>query len=68
MPALGDRFKKERVKIRHIKQAIELMESRIPRELPPVVAILEKNIGYCKKQLNSIIIEMIKNGYKGEGL
>lgn len=67
MPAHG-KFKQERAKIKQIKEAIELMESRIPREFPPVVAVLEKNIGYCKKQLNSIILEMIKNGYKGEGL
>lgn len=67
MPAHGN-FKAERIRIRHIKEAIELMESRKKLESPPVIVILDKNIDHCKKELNSIIIQMIKDGYKGEGL
>lgn len=67
MPALG-KFKKERIRIREIKDSIELMESRKKLETPPVIEILDRNIGYCKQKLNSIILSMIEQGYKGEGL
>jgi hypothetical protein len=68
MPALGNRFKKERIRIREIKDSIELMEARKKLESPSVIDLLDKNIGYCKKQLNTIILSMIEQGYKGEGL
>ena len=67
MPALG-KFKKERARIREIKDSIDLMESRKKLETPPVIDLLDRNIGYCKQQLNSIILSMIEQGYKGEGL
>ena len=68
MPALGNRFKKERLRIREIKHSIELMEARKNLKSPSVIQLLDKNIDYCKKQLNSIILSMIEQGYKGEGL
>lgn len=67
MPAHGN-FKKERVRIREIKDSIEMMESRKSLDCPTVTALLDKNIDFCKKQLSSIIIDMIERGYKGEGL
>jgi hypothetical protein len=67
MPALG-KFKKERIRIREIKDSIELMEARKKLESPSVIELLDKNINYCKKQLSSIIFSMIEQGYKGEGL
>jgi len=67
MPAHGN-FKKERVRIKELKESIELMESRKKLETPPVIEVLDKNINYCKQRLSSIILKMIEDGYKGEGL
>jgi len=68
MPALGDRFKRDRIRIRELNESIELMEARKAFELPPVIAILEKNIIYCRTKRNDILQNMIHDGYKGEGL
>jgi hypothetical protein len=68
MPALGDRFKRQRIRISELNEAIELMEARKASELPPVVAILDKNINYCRTKRNDILQDMIQDGYKGEGL
>jgi hypothetical protein len=68
MPARGDRFKAKRVRLRELNESIELMEARKANELPLVVAILDKNINYCRTKRNTILQEMIEDGYKGEGL
>jgi hypothetical protein len=68
MPALGDRFKRQRIRISELNEAIELMEARKASELPIVVDILEKNINYCRIKRNDILQDMIQDGYKGEGL
>jgi hypothetical protein len=68
MPALGDRFKRDRIRIRELNESIEMMEARKTSELPPVIAILEKNIIYCRTKRNDILQNMIHDGYKGEGL
>jgi len=68
MPALGDRFKRDRIRLRELNESIELMEARKAFELPPVIAILEKNIIYCRTKRNDILQNMIHDGYKGEGL
>jgi hypothetical protein len=68
MAVRGDRFKAQRIRIREIKESIEMMETRKKLESPSVVALLDKNIDYCKKQLSTILMEMIKDGYRGEGL
>jgi hypothetical protein len=68
MPALGDRFKRDRIRIRELNESIEMMEARKAFELPPVIAILEKNIIYCRTKRNDILQNMIHDGYKGEGL
>ena len=68
MPALGNRFKRQRIRITELNESIELMEARKAFELPPVVAILDKNINYCRTKRNDILQDMIQDGYKGEGL
>jgi hypothetical protein len=68
MPALGDRFKARRIRIRELNESIEMMEARKQSELPPVIDILEKNIIYCRTKRNDILQDMIQDGYKGEGL
>ena len=68
MPARGDRFKAKRVRLRELNESIELMEARKANELPLVVAILDKNINYCRTKRNTILQEMIEDEYKGEGL
>jgi hypothetical protein len=68
MPAHGDRFKAKRVRLRELNESIELMEARKKNELPLVIAILDNNINYCRVKRNSILQEMIEDGYKGEGL
>jgi len=68
MPAHGDRFKAKRVRLRELNESIELMEARKKNELSPVVEILDKNINYCRVKRNTILKEMIEDGYKGEGL
>ena len=68
MPVLGDRFKRDRIRIRELNESIEMMEARKTSELPPVIAILEKNIIYCRTKRNDILQNMIHDGYKGEGL
>lgn len=68
MPARGDRFKAKRVRLRELNESIELMEARKENELALVIAILDKNINYCRIKRNTILQEMIEDGYKGEGL
>lgn len=68
MPARGDRFKAKRVRLRELNESIELMEARKENELPLVIDILDKNINYCRVKRNTILQEMIEDGYKGEGL
>jgi hypothetical protein len=68
MPVRGDRFKRDRIRIRELNESIEMMEARKAFELPPVIAILEKNIIYCRTKRNDILHNMIQDGYKGEGL
>ena len=68
MPARGDRFKRDRIRIRELNESIEMMEARKAFELPLVIAILEKNIIYCRTKRNDILQNMIHDGYKGEGL
>jgi hypothetical protein len=68
MPAHGDRFKAKRVRLRELNESIELMEARKKDELSLVIAILDKNINYCRIKRNTILQEMIEDGYKGEGL
>jgi hypothetical protein len=45
-----------------------MMEERKKLEIPSVVAILDKNINYCRIKRNTILQDMIEDGYKGEGL
>jgi hypothetical protein len=68
MPARGDRFKSKRVRLRELNQSIDMMETRKRLEIPSVVLILDKNINYCRIKRNTILQEMIEDGYKGEGL
>lgn len=68
MPAHGDRFKAKRVRLRELNESIELMEARKKNELSLVIAILDRNINYCRIKRNAILQEMIEDGYKGEGL
>ena len=68
MPAHGDRFKAKRARLRELNESIEMMEARKNLELPPIIAILDKNIQYCVTKRNTILQEMIEDGYKGEGL
>jgi hypothetical protein len=68
MPARGDRFRMRRIRITELNESIELMEARKVSELPPVIAILDKNINYCRIKRNDILQDMIQDGYKGEGL
>lgn len=68
MPAHGDKFRTDKRRFREVSQAIELMEARKLKEDPPVIIVLDKNIEYCKRQLNEIMQNMIRKGYKGEGL
>jgi hypothetical protein len=68
MPVLGDRFKRQRIRIAELNESIELMESRKKFEIPLVVDVLEKNIHYCRTKRNDILQDMIQDGYKGEGL
>jgi hypothetical protein len=68
MPARGDRFKAKRIRLRELNESIELMEARKKLELPSIIAILDKNINYCRTKRNTILQEMIEDGYKGEGL
>jgi hypothetical protein len=68
MPVRGDRFKSRRIRIAELNESIELMEARKASELPPVIAILDKNIHYCRTKRNDILQDMIQDGYKGEGL
>lgn len=68
MPARGDRFKAKRIRLRELNESIELMEARKKNELPLVIAILDNNINYCRIKRNTILQEMIEDGYKGEDL
>jgi len=68
MPVLGDRFRTKRIRLQELNESIELMEARKKNELPLVIAILDNNINYCRVKRNSILQEMIEDGYKGEGL
>jgi hypothetical protein len=68
MAVRGDRFKAQRIRVREITESIEMMEARKKLESPSVIALLDKNIDHCRKQLNSILMDMIKDGYRGEGL
>jgi hypothetical protein len=68
MPVLGDRFRTKRIRLQELNESIELMEARKENELPPVIAILDRNINYCRIKRNTILQEMIEDGYKGEGL
>jgi hypothetical protein len=68
MPVLGDRFKAQRIRLAELNESIGIMEDRKAFELPPVIALLEKNINYCRIKRNTILQEMIEDGYKGEGL
>jgi hypothetical protein len=45
-----------------------MMEERKKLETPSVIALLDKNIEYCRIKRNTILQEMIEDGYKGEGL
>jgi hypothetical protein len=68
MPARGDRFKAKRIRLRELNESIEMMEARKENELPLVIAILDNNINYCRSKRNTILQEMIEDGFKGEGL
>jgi hypothetical protein len=68
MPARGDRFKAKRVRLRELNESIEMMEARKKNELSLVIAILDNNINYCRSKRNTILQEMIEDGFKGEGL
>jgi len=68
MPARGDRFKAKRVRLRELNESIEMMEARKKNELPLVIDILDNNINYCRSKRNTILQEMIEDGFKGEGL
>ena len=68
MQARGDRFKSRRVRLRELNQSIDMMEARKCLEIPSVALILDKNINYCRIKRNTILQEMIEDGYKGEGL
>ena len=68
MPVLGDRFRTKRIRLQELNESIELMEARKENELPPVIAILDRNVNYCRIKRNTILQEMIEDGYKGEGL
>jgi hypothetical protein len=45
-----------------------MMEARKKNELPLVIDILDNNINYCRSKRNTILQEMIEDGFKGEGL
>ena len=68
MPARGDRFKTKKARLRELNESIEMMEARKKNELPSIIAILDKNIQHCVTRRNTILQEMIEDGYKGEGL
>ena len=68
MPARGDRFRLRRIRLNELNDSIDMMEQRKKLEIPSVVAILDKNINYCRIKRNTILQDMIEDGYKGEGL
>ena len=68
MPAHGDRFRLKRLRLVELNESIEMMEERKKLETPSVIALLDKNIEYCRIKRNTILQEMIEDGYKGEGL
>ena len=68
MPARGDQFRLRRIRLNELNESIDMMEERKKLEIPSVVAILDKNINYCRIKRNTILQEMIEDGYKGEGL
>jgi hypothetical protein len=68
MPARGDQFRLRRIRLNELNESIDMMEERKKLEIPSVVAILEKNINYCRIKRNTILQDMIEDGYKGEGL
>ena len=68
MPAHGNRFKRQRIRITELNESIELLEARKVSEIPAVIAILNNNINYCRIKRNDILQDMIQDGYKGEGL
>ena len=68
MPARGDRFRLRRIRLNELNESIDMMEERKKLEIPSVVAILDKNINYCRIKRNTILQDMIEDGYKGEGL
>ena len=68
MPARGDRFRLRRIRLHELNDSIEMMEERKKLEIPSVVALLDRNIDYCRIKRNTILQDMIEDGYKGEGL
>ena len=68
MPARGDRFRMRRIRLAEINDFIEMMEERKKIETPSIIDILDRNINYCRIKRNTILQEMIEDGYKGEGL
>ena len=68
MPARGDQFRLRRIRLNELNESIDMMEERKKLEIPSVVAILDKNINYCRIKRNTILQDMIEDGYKGEGL
>ena len=68
MPARGDRFRLRRIRLAELNDSIDMMEERKKVEIPSVVALLDKNINYCRIKRNTILQDMIEDGYKGEGL
>ena len=68
MPARGDRFRLKRIRLTELNESIEMMEERKKLETPSIIALLDKNINYCRIKRNTILQEMIEDGYKGKGL
>ena len=68
MPARGDQFRLRRIRLAELNDSIDKMEERKKVEIPSVVALLDRNINYCRIKRNTILQDMIEDGYKGEGL
>jgi hypothetical protein len=57
-----------RIRLAEINDSIEMMEERKKIETASIIDILDRNINYCRIKRNTILQEMIEDGYKGEGL
>jgi hypothetical protein len=67
MPRHGKNpFYQERDRLRQINEAIDYMESMLPTTSDAVKALLIRNIDQSKKQAQTILNQMILDGYTGE--